>query len=102
MVTLGAKGAWFRCAAGSGGLPAYDVETIDTTGAGDAFMGAALYRLGNKSLAELKAISPDELAGVIDFANAAGSLTTTKKGAIPALPGLSEIENCRKKLRGIK
>jgi fructokinase len=62
-------------------------------------MGAALYRLGNKSLAELKAISPDELAGIIDFANAAGSLTTTKKGAIPALPDLSEIENCCKKLQ---
>jgi fructokinase len=96
LVTLGAKGAWFRCAAGSGSLPAYDVATIDTTGAGDAFLGAALCRLGNKSLGELKALSLDELADIVDFANAAGSLTTTKSGAIPALPGLLEIENCRK------
>ncbi|MDR1586971.1 MAG: carbohydrate kinase [Treponema sp.] len=99
LVTLGAKGAYFRCAAGSGSLPAYDVETIDTTGAGDAFLGAALYRLRDKGLAELKALSIDELADIVDFANAAGSLATAKRGAIPALPGLPEIETCRKKFR---
>ncbi|MDR2499532.1 MAG: carbohydrate kinase [Treponema sp.] len=96
LVSLGAHGAYYRCAAGSGLLPAYEVQTIDTTGAGDAFLGAALFRLRDKSRGELKAISLEELADIVDFANAAGSLTTGKRGAIPALPSMAEIENCRK------
>jgi fructokinase len=96
LVSLGSKGAYFHCGSGSGMLPAYDVKTIDTTGAGDAFLGAILYRLREKTLRELKGISKDELADIVDFANAAGSLTTTKKGAIPALPDMAEICECRK------
>jgi fructokinase len=99
LVSLGANGAYYHCAAGNGRLPAYDVKTIDTTGAGDAFLGAVLFRLRDKSRAELNAISTKELAGIVDFANAAGSLTTTRKGAIPALPTGEEIESCRKRIR---
>jgi fructokinase len=96
LVSLGKRGAFFRCAAGCGSLPAYDVKTVDTTGAGDAFLGAVHYRLRDKSPEELRSISRDELDGAVDFANAAGSLTTAKKGAIPALPTMAEIEACRK------
>ena len=99
LVSLGARGAYFRCAAGSGNLPAYDVKTVDTTGAGDAFLGAAHYRLRDKSVQDLQSISLDELADIVDFANAAGSLTTAKKGAIPALPAALEIEACRGEAR---
>jgi fructokinase len=97
LVSLGPQGAYFRCSDGSGALPAYVVKTIDTTGAGDAFLGAVHYRLRNKSLAGLRNITRQELADIVDFANAAGSLTTAKKGAIPALPNMDEIEACRKK-----
>jgi fructokinase len=96
LVSLGPRGAYFRCAAGSGTLPAYEVQTVDTTGAGDAFLGAVHYRLRSKSLEDLKCISKDELADIVDFANAAGSLTTAQKGAIPALPDMAGIQNCRK------
>jgi fructokinase len=96
LVSLGAQGSYYRCTADGGSLPAYDVKTIDTTGAGDSFLGAVLYRLKDKNLAELKSISKDELANIIDFANAAGSLTTTRKGAIPALPSSEEIAFCVK------
>jgi fructokinase len=99
LVSLGAKGAYYRCAAGSGSLPAYDVKTIDTTGAGDSFLGAVLFRLRYKNRAELKTIAVEELADIVDFANAAGSLTTTKRGAIPALPMIEAIENCREHIR---
>jgi fructokinase len=101
LVSLGVKGVYYRCTAGSGHLPAYDVKTIDTTGAGDAFLGAVLFRLRDKSCGELKTISQEELADIVDFANAVGSLTTTKKGAIPALPTADEIEICRKSIRRI-
>jgi fructokinase len=96
LVSLGPKGAYFHCSDGIGYIPAYNVETVDTTGAGDAFLGAVHYRLRNKSLEEIKRIPRHELADIVDFAAAAGSLTTTKKGGIPALPTMAEIEQCRK------
>jgi fructokinase len=99
LVSLGAKGAYYRCVAGSRILPAYDVKTIDTTGAGDSFLSAILFKLQDKSRAELIAISTEEFADIVDFANAAGSLTTAKKGAIPALPTTEEIEDCRKTIQ---
>jgi fructokinase len=95
LVSLGAKGAYFLCAGGGGFLPAYSVKTVDTTGAGDAFLGAVHYRLREKSLEDLRRISCAELADIVDFANAAGSLTTAKRGAIPALPSIDEIKMCR-------
>lgn len=42
-------------------------------------------------------ISHSDLSQMVDFANAAGSLTTTKGGAIPALPSIEEIRVCRQK-----
>jgi fructokinase len=96
LVSLGPKGAYFSCGSGAKILPTYNVQTIDTTGAGDAFLGAVLFRIRNKTKEELRDISCDELADIVDFANAAGSLTTAKKGAIPAMPSLEEIGNCQK------
>jgi len=98
LVSLGNKGAFFLCANGSGFLSAYNVKTIDTTGAGDAFLGATLFSLRNKSREDLQKISCEDLSDIVDFANAAGSLATTKKGAIPALPSQTEIECCQKTL----
>jgi fructokinase len=102
LVSLGAKGAYFRCAAGTGARPAYDVNTIDTTGAGDSFLGAVHYRLRGKNRGDLQNISRDELEDIVDFANAAGSLTTTRRGAIPALPGMAEIEKCRREAKPLR
>ena len=48
LVSLGAKGAYYRNAVGAGHLPTYDVPTVDTTGAGDAFMGAITTSCGEK------------------------------------------------------
>ena len=94
-VTLGAGGAFFLCDDGSGTLPAYAVKTVDTAGAGDAFLGAVHYRLRGKDVAKIRKLTKAELADIVDFANAAASLTTAKKGIIGAmLP--EEVESCRK------
>ncbi|MGI6176543.1 MAG: carbohydrate kinase family protein [Christensenellales bacterium] len=68
----------------------FRVQTLDTVGAGDTFWGAFLYRI----LAGL--FDPDEpdetsLYDALVFSNAAGALSTTKSGAIPALPALDDI-----------
>lgn len=88
-VTMGAQGSYYRNQACCGAVPAYPVHAIDTTGAGDAFMGAMLWRLRGLTREEIGTM---ELKKAAIFANAAGSLTTTRSGAIPALPTLAEVE----------
>jgi fructokinase len=95
LVTLGPKGCFYRLGSETGRLDTYDVPTVDTTGAGDAFWGALLYQIieKNKALTEL---SKSDMEYMVDFANAAGSLATMRKGAIPAMPSIAAIEECIK------
>jgi fructokinase len=96
LVSLGGKGAFFRTPSCYGSVPAYQVEVCDTTGAGDAFLGAFLHRTRELSPQQLNTLPQDTLADIVDFANAAAALTTTRGGAIPALPTPEEIDSCRK------
>lgn len=89
-VTMGEKGSYYCSRSCHGLCPAARVNTIDTTGAGDAFMGAVLWQMKDLTLGE---ISSMDLREVVAFANAAGTLTTTRSGAIPALPTLEEIQH---------
>ncbi|CAK9146007.1 unnamed protein product [Ilex paraguariensis] len=70
-----------------GKVDGFAVKTVDTTGAGDSFVGALLV-----SVAKDPSIFQDEgkLKDVLTFANACGALCTTQKGAIPALPTPSD------------
>lgn len=102
LVSLGPKGAFFHTEKVNGILPTYDVRTVDTTGAGDAFLGAVHFKLKGKSAAEIRGMSAQELESVIAFGNAAGSLTTTQKGAIPAMPAMADIEACMKNVPLLK
>lgn len=94
LISLGAKGAFYRLGDLYGTLPAYDVKTVDTTGAGDSFLGAILWQLKGMTLSQIKAMSRSEIETIVDFANAAGALTTTRKGAISIMPSLDEINAC--------
>ncbi len=96
-VTLGKHGAFYCNKNTHGLLKTYDVKTIDTTGAGDTFFGSVLWQLKGKTAEEMAALTDTELQTITDFANAAGSLATTKKGAIPAMPTLDEVKTltCR-------
>lgn len=94
LVPLGAKGAFCRTCKTQASVPAYDVNTIDTTGAGDAFLGALLWVLKVKNRDALAAMEKEDWTRALAFASTAGSLMTTAKGAMPAMPNLSEIETC--------
>lgn len=98
LVTLGPKGCFYRIGIQTGILPTYDVKTVDTTGAGDAFLGALLYQINQKGKAVSK-LDDYEIRQMVDFSNAAGSLATTKKGAIPAMPSIVDIEGCLKSVK---
>ncbi len=69
-------------------VPTFKVNTIDSTGAGDAFFGSFLASLTNK---DYKNLNENELREMIIRANASGALATTIKGAIPSLPTLEQV-----------
>lgn len=93
LVTMGEKGSFFKNSAGSGFVPTTSIIPIDTTGCGDAFLGAFLSKLlsdgVNKS--DLKTLTSKDLKPMLAYANSAGTLTALKKGAIPALPEKQDI-----------
>lgn len=89
-ITLGPDGCYYRMAGAEGLAAGYQVNCIDTTGAGDAFFGAALSMI--HALGGLDALSPADAPRIAHFANAAGALCATRRGAIPAMPSREEIE----------
>lgn len=88
-VTRGARGSTWLNASTQGEQPGFEVAAIDATGAGDAFTAALLAALVH-DLAMID--DPDRLGRAMRFANAAGALACTRRGAIPALPDRAEIE----------
>jgi len=91
-VTMGAEGSAYYFKGNFHKQRTFDVKTVDTTGAGDAFFGAMLYRI-LKSKKELPEFTASELDEFLRFANAAGSLVTTQKGAIMSMPDIAKIED---------
>lgn len=81
IVTHGAGGSTLHTRSARLHAPGFAVESVDTTGAGDGFVAAIL-----GGLLEHGDAWPDHLREMARFANAVGALTTTARGAIPALP----------------
>ena len=88
LVTLGADGVLYRFRAKTGRVSGFATKVADTNGAGDTFFGAVLSALTEKSLVELEEI---ELREILKLANCAASITTSRPGAIPAMPTLQEV-----------
>ncbi len=71
VITLGGDGLVFAGADGSGCLPAHPITPVDTTGAGDAFVGGLAAMLAEG----------EPLAAALEFASALGALACTAPGA---------------------
>jgi ribokinase len=82
VVTVGADGAVFAGEGDAGHVPAPKVEVVDTTGAGDAFVGALALRLARG----------DALREAVGYAVRAGAAAVTKEGAQGALPTPDVLE----------
>ena len=83
-VTAGSKGAYFANVSQHGFTEAYCVNAIDTTGCGDAFMGAILYQ---------KCYQPQK--NIVErtiMANAAGAICATRPGGMCAMPTAQEVD----------
>ncbi|MFB2922557.1 carbohydrate kinase family protein [Aerosakkonema funiforme] len=91
LVTAGEKGCAYYLAENQGQLPAFSVDVVDTTGAGDSFVAGFVHQLcqyGIKSLSD-----PDTAKRIVTYATAVGALTATKPGAIAAQPTAAEVED---------
>jgi ribokinase len=89
VITLGPKGLFFKNRSEEFWIKAFKVSVVDTTAAGDAFLGALATGLSeNKPIPE-----------ALRFANGAGALATTKLGAQPSLPWRKELEVFLSKVR---
>ncbi len=86
-VTRGPEGCALSDGTTRAAHPGYGVETVDTTGAGDGFVAALLdHMVRREADRPYTGFDHQELWGLATLANAVGALTTTIKGAIPALP----------------
>jgi ribokinase len=92
VITLGPKGLYFKNRNQELWVEAFRVNVIDTTAAGDAFLGGLA-----TSLSEDRPIQE-----ALKFANGAGALATTKLGAQPSLPTRKELETFFARMKGTK
>ncbi|WP_311408316.1 ribokinase [Liquorilactobacillus uvarum] len=83
ILTLGSEGAYYLTENNQEqAVPAFKVKAIDTTGAGDTFIGCLAAKLNPNF---------DNIPQAVHYANKASSLTVQKIGAIPSIPTEKEI-----------
>jgi ribokinase len=82
VATLGPRGALFRGPAGRYETKGHKVDTVDTTGAGDCFIGGFAAALAKSQ----------SVAAAIDFANKAAAVSVTRQGAASSFPTLAEVK----------
>ncbi|KJH72054.1 carbohydrate kinase family protein [Aliterella atlantica] len=90
VITDGDRGCSYCLSENEGKLPAFSIPVVDTTGAGDSFVAGFVHQLCQLGISSLA--NPDTAKQVVNYANAAGALTTLKPGAIASQPTASEVE----------
>jgi len=95
LVTDGAADVRWYSRNASGTVRSYRVRAIDTTAAGDAFVGGLLFRLAQQGIdgraIDAFAGDPAAIDDALRFAAAAGALAVTRHGAFAAMPGLADV-----------
>jgi ribokinase len=82
IITLGANGAFLASGNNRHAIPAMKINPVDTTGAGDAFIGGFATAI----------VEGKPLEEALHYATAAGALAATKAGAQSSLPSRQELE----------
>ena len=89
VITRGKTGCTYFTPNLTGEVAGFRAQAVDTTGAGDGFVAGLLKGLYENLGHPLEEA---QLIAICRYANAVGALTTTQRGAIPALPTQQEVE----------
>lgn len=89
-ITLGKDGTLLATNEGQTIVPSISIQQVDTTGAGDAFVGAMLYQIAK--IEHTRSHHFKDLTAFISFANKVGAITCTNYGAIASLPSLTDVK----------
>ena len=82
IITMGEHGAYYSGPEGAFMMPAFRIQPVDSTAAGDAFNGGFAVRIaGGAGVRE-----------AMRYASACGAITTMRRGSMPSLPDTEEIE----------
>lgn len=88
-VTLGSEGTYLSVNGQNEIIPSIKIKQVDSTGAGDAFVGAVLKQIAE--LEDKRNMSFEAWRKIISFANKVGAITCTSYGAIASMPTLDEL-----------
>lgn len=95
LISMGSEGSYYYNKGREGICPSFSVTAKDTTGCGDAFIGALLGNLTPwiKKGAALSDIPKEELERIMTLANGAGAICASRFGSLSAMPYRSEVED---------
>ncbi len=93
VITLGKEGTLVSNNNDMEIVPSIKIKSIDSTGAGDAFVGAFLYKTVQLQNPKDLKDNFNQIKDITYFANRVGAIVCTKLGAISSLPALKEVEN---------
>ena len=88
-ITLGSKGTYLSVNGENEVIPSIKIKQIDSTGAGDAFVGAVLKQVAE--IEDKQNIGFEKWKEIITFANKVGAITCTNYGAISSMPTLNDL-----------
>lgn len=83
LITIGSRGVFYSTPNGHGLVPAFKVKAVDTTAAGDTFVGAMASQLHTNL---------DNIEEALVYGQRASSLTVQKMGAMPSIPFGDQVE----------
>ncbi|MFT8351697.1 carbohydrate kinase family protein [Clostridium saccharoperbutylacetonicum] len=89
-ITLGSKGTYLSVDGNHDIIPSIKIKQIDSTGAGDAFVGAVLKQISE--IEDKQNVSFEEWKRIVSFANKVGAITCTNYGAIASMPTVNELK----------
>ena len=82
IITMGEHGAYYSGPEGAFMMPAFSIDPVDSTAAGDAFNGGLAVRIAGG----------DDVRHAMRYASACGAITTMRRGSMPSLPDAKEVE----------
>ncbi len=97
-VSMGRDGCFLRSRNGFAYKSAFDVSVVDTTGAGDSFIGAIAYQVTRPGVS-IDRRSSEVLLRMAECANACASASTTRRGSLMVMPDLDKAREIQQKCR---